>query len=155
MSRTIPNIAYLLDPVEQAIHHKLLPALTGRSAISDLERELFSLSCCLGGMNIVNPLLQCFNPHFCPHIAIIIQQNSNYPKSVKMSSNGKSKGPGATNAKNRQIRPPHCIDNFLSRCSKQWIVPVRRAHQAGCRHYPLWKVISPSIRKRSGCPVPW
>ncbi len=43
VSPTILDIGDLLDPVEKAIRHKLLPALTGRSAGSDLERELFSL----------------------------------------------------------------------------------------------------------------
>ena len=57
-----------------------------------------------------------------------------------------------TNTRNMHIRPPHCIDNFLSRCSEQWFVPVRRAHQAGCRHYPLRNMVSPCIRKHSGMP---
>ena len=36
-----------------------------------------------------------------------------------------------TNARNMHIRPLHCIDNFLSRYSEQWFVPVRRTHQPG------------------------
>ena len=50
-SRTILDIGDLLDPVEKAIRHKLFPALTGRSAVSDLERVLFSLPVHLGPEN--------------------------------------------------------------------------------------------------------
>ena len=53
--RNIPDIGDLLDPVEKAIHHKLLPAHTGMSVVSDLERELFSLLVHLGVINIANP----------------------------------------------------------------------------------------------------
>jgi hypothetical protein len=35
LARTTPNIASLLEPLEQIIRHKLLPAITGQSAFSD------------------------------------------------------------------------------------------------------------------------
>ena len=52
--RTIPNIANLLQPLEDTIRYRLIPAITGKSAISDLERDLFSLPTRLGGLNIPN-----------------------------------------------------------------------------------------------------
>ena len=43
LSRTTEGIGPLLQPVEQIIRHQLIPAITGRHAISDAERRLFSL----------------------------------------------------------------------------------------------------------------
>ena len=49
--RTIPDTSHL----ENAISVKLIPALTGHTC-SDLERNLFSLPCRLGGLGIPNPV---------------------------------------------------------------------------------------------------
>lgn len=38
--RTIPDISDLLLPLEDAIRQQLLPAITGRTSFSDLERDL-------------------------------------------------------------------------------------------------------------------
>ena len=53
--RTIPNIADMLKPLEDAIRLKLIPAITGKSGINDLTRDLFALPVRLGGLNILNP----------------------------------------------------------------------------------------------------
>ena len=60
VQRTIPNTAELFQPLEDAIRHKLLPALTGRS-LSDLERKIFALPVKHGGMGIYNPTLTADN----------------------------------------------------------------------------------------------
>ena len=53
--RTISDISTILRPLEQAIKHKLIPALTeGRQCTSD-ERLLLSLPVRLGGMGLINP----------------------------------------------------------------------------------------------------
>ena len=57
--RTISNIAHLLQPLEDAIRHKFIPALTGRSDVTDDERELFSLPVRLGGLGLTNPVESC------------------------------------------------------------------------------------------------
>ena len=54
--RTIPDIAPLLAPLEDAIRLRLIPALTGYASCSPILRNLLSLPCCLGGMGIVNPM---------------------------------------------------------------------------------------------------
>lgn len=41
--RTIPNITKLLTPLEEAIRHQLIPAITGRSTMSDTERESYTM----------------------------------------------------------------------------------------------------------------
>ena len=56
LSRTIPNIADLLQPLEDAIQHHLIPALTGRPPCSRVERDLLALPVRLGGVGIVNPV---------------------------------------------------------------------------------------------------
>ena len=49
---TTPGTCDALSPLENAIRNEFLPALTGRSAITDQERELLSLLCRLGGLGI-------------------------------------------------------------------------------------------------------
>ena len=68
VQRTIPNIEHLFDPLEHAIHHKLIPALTGRE-VSDLERKMLSLPVRMGGMGILNPA-ETANREYSASIAI-------------------------------------------------------------------------------------
>ena len=46
-------------PLEEALRHNFLPALTGRSAFIDGERDLLSLPAKLGGIGIANPTIVC------------------------------------------------------------------------------------------------
>ena len=55
LSRTTPMKGSLLQPLEDLIRSRLIPAWTGRAPPSDLERELFALPARLGGLGIVNP----------------------------------------------------------------------------------------------------
>ena len=57
LSRTILHISPLLQPLEDRIRHRLIPALTGRPPPNDSERELLALPVRLGGLGIVNPTL--------------------------------------------------------------------------------------------------
>ncbi len=52
LSRTIPDIADLLQPLEDAIQQNLIPAITGRPPCSRKERDLLSLPV---GLGIINP----------------------------------------------------------------------------------------------------
>ena len=52
--RTIPEIKEHLDPLEDTIHHKLIPAIIGTEVSKD-HRNLLSLPPKLGGMGIINP----------------------------------------------------------------------------------------------------
>ena len=56
LSRTIPDIAELLQPLEDTIHQHLIPALTGRPPCSRIERDLLALPVRLGGVGIINPV---------------------------------------------------------------------------------------------------
>ena len=56
LSRTIPDIAELLQPLEDAIQQHLIPALTGCPPCSREERDLLALPVRLGGIGIINPV---------------------------------------------------------------------------------------------------
>ena len=55
MMRTVPGIDSLFQPLEDEIRHHFLPALTGREAPSDAERELIVLPPQQGGLGIPIP----------------------------------------------------------------------------------------------------
>ena len=55
LTRTIKDVGPLLQPLEDIIKTKFLPALSGKPAPSDEIRHLFGLPCRLGGLGIVNP----------------------------------------------------------------------------------------------------
>jgi len=51
---TIPNIQDFLQPLEDVIHQLFIPALFGRPTCSAMERNLYALPVCLGGLGLVN-----------------------------------------------------------------------------------------------------
>ena len=55
LQRTIPDISYLLQPLEDTIQQHLIPDLTGQPPCSREERELLALPVRLGGMGLANP----------------------------------------------------------------------------------------------------
>ena len=50
LSRTTENINEMLQPIEETIRHKVIPAIIGKSNINDIERKLFALPARLGGL---------------------------------------------------------------------------------------------------------
>lgn len=52
LSRTTENISELLQPIEETIRHKVIPAIIGKSNINDIERKLLALPARLGGLGI-------------------------------------------------------------------------------------------------------
>ena len=55
LCRTTPNCSHLLQPLEDAIHRKLIPAISGRPSCSQVERGLLALPAKLGGLSLSNP----------------------------------------------------------------------------------------------------
>ena len=55
IARTTPGIEQDLQPLEDSIHMKLLPKLTGREPPCELKRRLFALPVCAGGLNLPDP----------------------------------------------------------------------------------------------------
>ena len=55
LMRTTAIDSCILQPLEDVIRYKFLPAITGKGAFSDTERALLALPVRLGGLGIVNP----------------------------------------------------------------------------------------------------
>ena len=54
ISRTIPGISHLLEPLEQAIQKKFFPAITGSPSCPKIERSLLALPARLGGLGLMS-----------------------------------------------------------------------------------------------------
>ena len=52
----IPSISNLFEPLENAIRQRLIPAITEKSSINDIDREIFALPTHVGGLNLQNPV---------------------------------------------------------------------------------------------------
>ena len=61
--RTVEATQQLLQPLEDTIRQLLLPTITGKSDISDLERDLLALPSHLGGLGIPNPIATSSTEH--------------------------------------------------------------------------------------------
>jgi hypothetical protein len=72
-----------LSPIEDLIRHKFIPALTGRNAVSDIERQLLALPPKLGGLGItdftqVAPEYYLASSEICnPIVNCIVNQQRN------------------------------------------------------------------------------
>ena len=55
--RTLPDIAYLLEPLERAVFDFLIPALLEHQ-VTETERDLLALPVRMGGLGLVNPVSQ-------------------------------------------------------------------------------------------------
>ena len=52
---TTPGITPLMTPLEDILRNKFIPAITGRKAVTNEERQLLALLCKNGGLGIINP----------------------------------------------------------------------------------------------------
>ncbi|MCP4492898.1 MAG: hypothetical protein GY820_37190, partial [Gammaproteobacteria bacterium] len=66
-SRSIPDISNLLQPLEDAIRNKLLPALLGKH-VSDSERNIIALPAKLGGLGIYDPTKTADREYRCSRL---------------------------------------------------------------------------------------
>ena len=88
ITRTVPSIGDLLQPLEDVLRQKFIPALTGQPAPSDLVRQLPALPARLGGIDVTNPIV-CSEVEYnasqqmCrPLVDHIIQGYSSYPPDI-------------------------------------------------------------------------
>ena len=63
LCRTVPDISNLLEPLDDALRTKLIPALTGRPPPNDLECTLFAMPARMGGLGITIPSKQADREH--------------------------------------------------------------------------------------------
>ena len=88
LARTVPNIGNLLQPLENILREKFIPALTGRPAPGDTERELLALPARNGGLGIINPATIAEREHqaslhlSAPLISLIIQRQTDLAQST-------------------------------------------------------------------------
>ena len=96
LARTTPNIGNLLQPLEEAIRLKFLPALTGKAAFSDDIRDLLALPVRLGGLGVTDPTCLSDFHHTssknvsAPLVSLILKQSTAYPTNC-IESQKKSK----------------------------------------------------------------
>ena len=119
ITRTIPDISNLLQQLEDTLQQKFIPALTGKSAPSDLERQLLSLPARLGGIGVANPIVRCnmeynASQELCrPLVDHILQGYLSYPSAV-IQEQLLAK---ATNKNNRQQLEKELASNLQSSLS--------------------------------------
>ena len=84
--RTINISSSIFQPLEDAIHHQLIPVLTGQVSSSPEVRKLLSLPTRLGGLNIVNPVeiaesqLRASKAITAPLKKMIVEQSEQFTK---------------------------------------------------------------------------
>ena len=92
--RTTPGTGNFLAPIEDSIRNKLIPALTGRSAISDVEREQLALPCRLGGLaipDLTSSLHLTFKPPKIFVAQLLSSSSTDNTKSVMTPSQSRRK----------------------------------------------------------------
>ena len=124
LARTTPNIGNLLQPLEEAIRHKFIPALTGQSALTDAERDLLALPARLGGLGIIDPTRLSDSHHTssknisAPLMSLILYQSTTYPTNCKESQK-KSKSIARNlrrlNEKNRATELSNRLPSIMQR----------------------------------------
>ena len=115
--RTIPDVGDLLSPLEQAIRCRFIPALTGQTAVNDLERDLFALPARLGGLGIFNPTQLTDFQHStsknvsAPLVSLILEQST-----ISLTTCKESQKKAKTTAKKfRRQHEKTCATNLLSK----------------------------------------
>ena len=110
--RTVPGVEELFQPLEEAIQHQFLPALTGREALNDFERALMALPARHGGLSIPIPTavarrqFPTCSSITAPLVELIKQQNTNYPIEARL--------------KQRQIKAAIHTSNRIDATNKGW-----------------------------------
>ena len=82
--RTVPDVARLLQPLEDVIRFVFIPALTGQAPPNDVERNLFNLLYHLGGVALDFCLAsQEFDASYKitkPLCKLLLSHNCQYPE---------------------------------------------------------------------------
>ena len=141
LMRTVSVAQQCLQPLEDAIRQQLLPALTGKTDISDIERELISLPARLGGLSIPNPTVTPPTEHnaslevTAPLVEAICEQHGEYNVDtmaqqqqckVKVKSKKRSAQMAASNSLHPQL--PQKLQKLMEvakeKSSSSWLVAL-------------------------------
>ena len=89
LMRTTPGITALMTPLEDILRNKFIPAITGRKAVTDEERQLLALPCKNGGLGIINPTCVADEQYDAstnvtkPLVELILEQKFEYSGDVE------------------------------------------------------------------------
>ena len=140
--RTCPDINKHLLPLEDAIRTVLLPSITGQDAPNSTLRELFTLPCRLGGLNIPNPVsvstVQYSNSLLVcsPLISLLLDQTDSIPPEL-YTLQSEAKKSIRSNKVHYLSEKAASVRVSLSPPSKSYLIsPMREALQLGYQSFP-------------------
>ena len=142
LCRTVPNIGSQLQPLEDSIRLRLIPALTGRAPPSDLDHELLALPLQLSGLGLVNPTRKSQLEHqasieiSAPQKNLILEQKSDYcfeclEDQLKVRSDTHKLNRDRANSSANLLRA-----TAPSPSNEPWTCNKRWGLQAGSRPFP-------------------
>ena len=155
LMRTAPCTDLLLQPLEEAIQHQFLPAVTGRQGITDQERELLALPVRHGGLGVAIPTRNAKNQFkaclavTAPLVEIICQRNPSYP-TARAEANKVCNSQGIE--ERRPKRPRSWSPNSRGLGRGQWNRPARKVPLHGLQPSPCPNTASTCTNRRSGMP---
>ena len=145
LTHTIPNIFHLSEPIEDAVHHIFIPALTDCTVRSVEERQLLALPVCLGGLGIQNPTNvsdHAFEASLCltsPFVNAIIAQDLDLQVDLEEITRIKD----AIKNVNRAIRAAQAttvydaLPRLLTPSDNALTWQARKGHHRGCQFFLL------------------
>jgi hypothetical protein len=153
--RTCPDVGHLLQPLEDAIRHKFIPALTGQCAPNDTERELLALPVRLGGLGIINPAQLTSFQHRKLR-PLLLPSFYNNRQHIPLTAKSYRREPNLllTTIGDNMIRPvPMHYSTSCQNVSKEhWRHQKRRVLQVGSQLFLLQNMASPYIKGPLGMP---
>ena len=137
LSRTIPEVSDLFQPLGDAIHQVFIPSLTGRPPCSKLIRDLLTLPVRLGGLGLTNPTVisddnfQASMKLTAPLVAVIATQdqtleidpNDIFIAKTEIRASNRQHSEDRANVIYSQQTPEmkHCVDLTKERGSSSWL----------------------------------
>ena len=137
LSRTTPNFIENLEETERKIKENLIPAITGRSNITDEERSLFSLPVRDGGLNIVHPEDRVEELNWSRQMAACLDndedaeaQQSSIVKQVRKENTAKIKGKISILKEKLDENQRYALDRSIEKGASSWLntLPLKRYH---------------------------
>ena len=137
ISRTTPNFIENLEETERKIKENLIPAITGRSDITDEERSLFSLPVRDGGLNIVHPEDRVEELNWLRQIAVCLDndddaeaQQSSIVQQVRKEKSAKIKDKISILKEKVYENQRYALDLSIEKGASSWFstLPLKRYH---------------------------
>ncbi len=140
LSRTIPEVSDLFQPLEDAIHQVFIPSLTGCPPCSQLTRDLLALPVRLGGLGLTNPTItsddnfQASVKLTAPLVAVIATQdqtleidpNDIFAAKTEIRASNRQHSEDRAKAIYSQLMPQlkRCVDLAKERGASSWLAAL-------------------------------